>query len=44
VLRFTARLTMAEVAAVIGVSEGAAKMRLIRALRSLKEHYHDDPR
>ncbi len=44
VLRFTARLTMAEVAAVIDVSEGAAKMRLIRALRTLKEHYHDDPR
>lgn len=42
VLRFTGRLTMAEAAAVIGVSEGAAKMRLIRALRSLKEHYHDD--
>lgn len=44
VLRFTARLTVAEIAAVIGVSEGATKMRLIRALRTLKEQYHDDTR
>lgn len=41
VLRFTAQLTVAEIAVVIGASTGATKMRLIRALRALKEHYHD---
>lgn len=41
VLRFAARLTVPEIAAVIGAREGATKMRLIRALRALKEHYHD---
>ena len=41
VLRFTAGLTVPEIAAVIGKSQGATKMRLTRTLRALKEKYHD---
>ena len=41
VLRFGADLTVAEIAAVIGKSPAATRMRLIRALRTLKEHYDD---
>lgn len=39
-LRFAAGLTIAEIAAVIGKSEAAAKKRLARTLRALKEQYH----
>lgn len=42
-LRFTAQLTIAEIAAVLGTSDGATKMRLRRALRALKEKYYDHP-
>lgn len=41
VLRFVARLTLAEIAAVIGKSEDATRMSLTRTLRRLKEQYHD---
>jgi RNA polymerase sigma-70 factor (ECF subfamily) len=41
ILRFAADLTVAEIAAVLGKSEAATRMRLVRALRSLREHYHD---
>lgn len=40
-LRFAASLTIAEIAAVVGASKGATQMRLVRALRTLKESYHD---
>jgi len=40
-LRFAARLTIAEIAAVIGKSEEATKKRILRALHSLKEQYHE---
>jgi RNA polymerase sigma-70 factor (ECF subfamily) len=42
VLRFAAQLSVAEIAAVLGTSEAATRMRLLRALRTLKEHYHDE--
>lgn len=42
VLRFTAQLTLAEIGAVLGVSEDAARKRITRALHALKERYHDD--
>ena len=41
VLRFTAQLTIHEIAATLGTSDGATKMRLRRALDTLKEKYHD---
>jgi RNA polymerase sigma-70 factor (ECF subfamily) len=40
-LRFAARLTAAEVGAVIGKSTAAASKRLQRALQTLKEQYHE---
>ncbi len=40
-LRFVAGLTSAEIGAVIGASEAAAKKRLTRILQSLKEQYRD---
>ena len=41
-LRFAAGLTAGELAAVIGVSEAAVRMRLSRTLRTLKEQYDDE--
>jgi RNA polymerase sigma-70 factor (ECF subfamily) len=41
-LRFGADLTVAEIALVIGKSEAATRMRLIRTLRTLRENYHDE--
>lgn len=47
VLRFGAELTVAEIAATIGKSKAATRMRLVRTLRALhqqyQEKYHDDP-
>jgi len=43
-LRFAARLSVAEVAAVVGKSEAAIKKQLTRTVRTLKEQYHDDTR
>lgn len=40
-LRFAARLTAAEIGAVIGTSAAATSKRLARALQTLKEHYHE---
>jgi len=40
-LRFAARLTAAEVGAVIGKNTAAASKRLQRALQTLKEQYHE---
>jgi len=40
-LRFAVGLTSAEIAAVVGKSEAAAKKRLTRILRTLKEQYYD---
>ncbi|HLZ21434.1 MAG TPA: RNA polymerase sigma factor [Ktedonobacterales bacterium] len=42
VLRFTAQLTLAEIGAVLGISEDAARKRITRTLHALKERYHDD--
>ncbi|MFI5272768.1 MAG: RNA polymerase sigma factor [Ktedonobacterales bacterium] len=42
VLRFTAQLTLAEIGAVLGSSEDAARKRISRALLTLKERYRDD--
>lgn len=42
VLRFSAQLTLAEIGAVLGTSEDAARKRISRALRTLKERYCDD--
>lgn len=41
-LRFGARLTIAETAAVVGKSEAAVKKRLFRIIQMLREDYHDD--
>ncbi len=41
VLRFVAGLSMAEIGAVIGKSEGATKKQMSRTLQALKEQYHD---
>lgn len=41
-LRFTAQLSLAEVGAVLGISEDAARKRITRTLHALKERYHDD--
>lgn len=43
ILRFGAGLSTAEIAAVLGKSEAATRMRLLRTLRMLKEHYDDAP-
>jgi RNA polymerase sigma-70 factor (ECF subfamily) len=40
-LRFAARLTAAEIGAVIGKSTAATSKRLQRALQTLKEQYHE---
>lgn len=40
ILRFTAQLTLAEICAVLGISEDAARKRITRALHTLKERYH----
>lgn len=40
-LRFAAQLTVAETAAAMGKSEAAVKKQLTRAMRALKEQYHD---
>jgi RNA polymerase sigma-70 factor (ECF subfamily) len=40
-LRFAARLTAAEIGAVIGASTAATSKRLQRALQTLKEQYHE---
>ena len=40
ILRFTVRLTLAEIGAVIGASEEATRKRITRALHALKERYH----
>ncbi|HEX5503533.1 MAG TPA: sigma-70 family RNA polymerase sigma factor [Thermomicrobiales bacterium] len=40
-LRFAARLTAREIAAVVGKSEGATKKQLARTLHALKEHYRE---
>ncbi len=42
ILRFTAQLTVAEIGAVLGKSEEAARKQITRALHTLKEQYHDD--
>jgi RNA polymerase sigma-70 factor (ECF subfamily) len=41
ILRFTAQLTLAEIGAVLGKSEDAARKQITRALHTLKEQYHD---
>ncbi|MGH2516358.1 MAG: RNA polymerase sigma factor [Ktedonobacterales bacterium] len=41
-LRFTAQLSLAEIGAVLGISEDAARKRITRTLHALKERYHDD--
>lgn len=41
-LRFTARLTLAEIGTVLGISEDAARKRITRALHAMKERYHAD--
>jgi len=43
-LRYAARLSTAEIAAVIGKSEAATRQQLSRVLRALQEHYHDSDR
>ena len=43
-LRFAARLTAPEIAAVIGATEAATKQRLARLMKSLKETYYDTTR
>lgn len=42
ILRFSAQLTLAEIGAVLGIGEEAARKRITRALRALKERSHDD--
>jgi RNA polymerase sigma-70 factor (ECF subfamily) len=41
-LRFSAGLSSAEIAAIVGKSEAAVKKQLTRIIAALKEHYHDD--
>jgi RNA polymerase sigma-70 factor (ECF subfamily) len=41
-LHYAGRLTVAEVAAVVGKSEAAIKKQLTRTIHTLKERYHDD--
>jgi RNA polymerase sigma-70 factor (ECF subfamily) len=43
-LRFAAGLTSAEIAALVGRSEGAVKRQLSRILQVLREHYDDGDR
>jgi len=40
-LRFTARLSIADIASVVGKSEAATQKRLYRTIQALKDHYHD---
>jgi len=40
-LRFAARLSIADTAAIVGKSEAAVKQQLVRTMRRLKERYHD---
>jgi len=40
-LRYAARLSTAEIAAVLGKSEAATRQQLSRVLRALQEQYHD---
>lgn len=42
ILRFSAQLTLAEIGAVLGIGEEAARKRITRALHTLKERSHDD--
>jgi RNA polymerase sigma-70 factor (ECF subfamily) len=41
-LRFGAQLTLTEIGAVLGIGEEAARKRISRGLRTLKERSHDD--
>jgi RNA polymerase sigma-70 factor (ECF subfamily) len=43
-LRFAARLTVAQTAAVVGKSEAAVKKQVSRTIHALKEQYHDPQR
>ncbi len=43
-LRFTAGLTSAEIAVVVGKSEAAVKKQLTRIIQTVKEQYHEHPR
>ncbi len=43
-LRYAARLSTAEIAAVLGKSEAATRQQLSRVLRALQEQYHDPDR
>ncbi len=42
ILRFSGQLTLAEIGAVLGISEEAARKRISRALHTLKERSRDD--
>lgn len=42
ILRFSAQLTLAEIGAVLGIGEEAARKRIARALHALKERSRDD--
>lgn len=44
VLRFVVGLSVAEIAAVIGKSEGATQKSMYRVIQTLKEQYHDELR
>lgn len=43
-LRFAGRLTIAEIAAVIGKSEAATQKKLFRTIQNLQERYHEHAR
>jgi RNA polymerase sigma factor (sigma-70 family) len=40
-LKFSARRTNREIAGILSVSEGAVSMRLLRALRRLRDHLQE---
>ena len=42
ILRFNGQLPLAEIGAVLGISDEAARKRISRALHALKERLHDD--
>jgi len=44
VLRFSGRLTIAEIAAVIGKGEAATQKKLFRTIQTLQERYHERTR